>query len=93
MTGHLRYEKHDPVGRDGATPATAPGSRLCRPRSGLSRSRCPGTGTFALQVVGKRQRGLDGIGQIGCCAPTDNRKHRKRTGGLIARHWRKPWPG
>lgn len=29
MTGHLGYDKHDPMGRNGGTPATAPAPRRC----------------------------------------------------------------
>ena len=45
ITDHLGYDKHDPMGRNGGTPATAPARRRCSPRSARCRSRCPGTGT------------------------------------------------
>ena len=46
ITEHLGYDKHDPMGRNGAaTPGTGLDRRRCSPRSARCRSRCPGIGT------------------------------------------------
>jgi len=47
LTDHLGYEKHDPAGKDGGTPATAVGPRRSSPMSGRSRSPYLGTATAA----------------------------------------------
>ena len=47
LDDHLGYAKHDPAGRNGENSATGGAARVCSPRWGRWRSRCPGTGTAA----------------------------------------------
>lgn len=45
LSAHLGYDKHDPVGRTGTTPATGPGRRRSSPTSARSPWRCHETAT------------------------------------------------
>jgi putative transposase len=67
MTGHLGYEKHDPVGagsgniRNGSRPKTVLTDSTGPVRIDVPRDRA---GTFEPQIVRKRQRRLSGVDEV-----------------------------
>jgi len=66
MTGHLGYDKHDPAGRDSGNSRNGTRSKTVLTEIGPVEIQVPRDrdGSFAPQVVRKRQRRLDGIDQI-----------------------------
>jgi putative transposase len=66
MTGHLGYEKHDPAGRDGGNSRNGARAKTVQTEIGPVEVEVPRdrAGTFAPQVVRKRQRRLGGIGPL-----------------------------
>ncbi len=66
MTGHLGYEKHDPAGRDGGNSRNGTRAKTVLTEIGPVEIEVPRDrdGSFAPQVVRKRQRRLAGIGPV-----------------------------
>ena len=66
MTGHLGYDKHDPVGRDGGNFRNGTRAKTVQTEIGPVQIEVPRDrdGSFDPQVVRTQQRRLDGIDQI-----------------------------
>jgi len=66
ISGHLGYDKHDPAGRTGGNSRNGVRSKMVLTEIGPVQIEVPRDrdGSFDPQIVGKRQRRLDGIDQI-----------------------------
>jgi transposase-like protein len=66
LAEHLGYDKHDPVGRNGANSRNGTRSKTVLTDVGPVELAVPRDrdGTFDPQIVKKRQRRLDGVDQI-----------------------------
>jgi putative transposase len=66
MTEHLGYDKHDPMGRNGANSRNGTRTKTVLTEIGPVDIEVPRDrdGSFAPAIVGKRQRRLDGVDEI-----------------------------
>ena len=69
LSAHLGYDEHDPVGRNGTTPAGGTRVKTVLTDVGPVTLEVPRDrdGTFEAVIVRKRQRRLNGVDQVGGC--------------------------